>query len=235
MSQGVSKNIRSLRTLPVVAVCVAFMCVLAACEEEKHTYVANVDISRTPTMVTVDVKTLISDSGYTRYNIVTPLWEMYDEVDTPYWRFPMGLELEQFDKAMRPDANIRCDSAVYFSQQRLWRLDGNVVMVNTARDSFLTQQLFWDQLKSKIYSDSFIHIVKQNHIIEGYGFESNQNMTAYSVNRPTAIIPVDQAMQKNREHNEAEMNTDSINAVEATTDRPAAPVPASRRNAFTIL
>ena len=217
-----------MRSLVVFAATLVLGCVFAACEEEKHTYVPNVDINRTPTMTTVDVKTLISDSGYTRYNIVTPIWNMYDETDTPYWTFPMGLQLEQFDRMMKPDANIRCDSAIYFTTKKLWRLDGNVVMVNVAKDSFLTQQLFWDQIRSKVYSDSFIHIVKQNQIIEGYGFESNQNMTAYTVNRPTAIIPVDQARRKSEDKSEAQLAIDSINMAESN-GRPVAPEPASRR------
>lgn len=64
-------------------------------------------------------------------------------------------------------------------------------MRNIDGDRFLTQQLFWDQTRQKIYSDSFIHIVRSDRIIEGYGFVSNQNMTAYTVNRPTGIIPVE--------------------------------------------
>lgn len=64
-------------------------------------------------------------------------------------------------------------------------------MVNTERDSFLTEQLFWDQNSRKVYSDSFIHIVRTERIIEGYGFESDQNMLYYTVNRPTAILPTE--------------------------------------------
>ena len=109
------------------------------------------------------------------------------------WKFPKGLNLVNFDLEMKPAAAMRCDSATYFSQRRLWRLDGNIVMVNVQRDTFLTEQLYWDQNQCKVYSDSFIHIVRTNHIIEGYGFESNQEMTQYNVNRPTAIIPVDRS------------------------------------------
>lgn len=47
-----------------------------------------------------------------------------------------------------------------------------------------------------MYSDSFIHIVRTDRIIEGYGFESNQNMTRYTVRRPTAILPVEQQLGK---------------------------------------
>ena len=47
------------------------------------------------------------------------------------------------------------------------------MMVNTMRDTFLSQQLYWDQNKRKVYTDSFIHIVRSDRIIEGYGLEAN--------------------------------------------------------------
>ncbi|MDE6206797.1 MAG: LPS export ABC transporter periplasmic protein LptC [Muribaculaceae bacterium] len=167
--------------------------VFVACSSDQKRYVPNVgDGTATPTMTTTDVSTLISDSGYTRYHLVAGLWQMFEDAEDPYWRFPEGLELEQFDdNGMNTVATVVCDSAVYFSRRKLWRLDGNVVMVNTDADSFLTQQLFWDQTERKILSDSFIHIVRSDRIIEGYGFESDQSMKYYSVNRPTAILPVD--------------------------------------------
>lgn len=165
--------------------------VLVACGKEKAHYVRDIgDGENTPTMLTLDVATFISDSGYTKYKITTPLWAMYEEAREPFWRFPDGLELEQYDRLLRPQAHMRCDSARYLSQRRIWRLDGNVVMVNTMHDTFMTEQVYWDQSMRKVYSDSFIHIVRSDRVIEGFGFESDEQMTAYSVNRPTAIFPV---------------------------------------------
>jgi len=180
-----------MRKLPVIAIILSIILSLWSCHEERHSFVANVVGDRVPTMTTYDVSTFISDSGYTRYHITTDLWQMFEDATEPFWRFPTGLFLQQYDHAFRPSASVVCDSATYFSRKRLWQLDGHVVMINTLRDSFLTQQLFWDQNKQKIYSDSFIHIVRSDRIIEGYGFISNQNMTAYTVNKPTGIIPVD--------------------------------------------
>lgn len=165
---------------------------LCGCGQEQKRYVPNaVDGMTTPTMSTTDVSTLISDSGYTRYHLTAPVWLMFEDAEEPFWRFPGGLELQQFDLEMQPSANVVCDSAIYYSRKRVWQLDGNVVMVNTEADSFLTQQLFWDQNSRKIYSDSFIHIVRTDRIIEGYGFESDQGMRYYSVQNPTAILPVE--------------------------------------------
>lgn len=170
---------------------------LVACSKEEKHYVPNaVDGDHTPTMATTEVSTLISDSGYTRYHLTAPAWLMFEDAEEPFWRFPQGLELQQYDTRMQPEANVVCDSAIYFSRKRLWRLDGNVVMVNTQADSFLTQQLFWDQNDKKIYTDSFIHIVRTDRTIEGYGMESDQSMLYYTVNRPTAILPAQRMMQR---------------------------------------
>lgn len=207
-----------MRRLPWVLIGVM---AAAACSEDRHSYVANADDpERVPTMATTDVETFISDSGYTRYHISTPLWQMFDEAEEPYWRFPDGLELQQYDENLSEAANIVCDSARYFSRKRLWQLDGHVVMVNTERDSFITQQLFWDQTRSRVYSDSFIHIVRSDRIIEGYGFESNQQMTAYTVHRPTGILPVERPGQQQ-----------SAAAAPADTAAAGEDMPARRRGA----
>lgn len=182
------------------------------CKEEERRYVRNIgDGTSTPTMNTLNVNTFISDSGYTRYFITAPLWSMYEDAPEPFWLFPEGIELEQYDRALRVAATMRCDSARYLSQKRIWKLDGNVVMVNTQRDSFLTQQVFWDQTKREVYSDSFVHIVRADRIIEGYGFISNEQITAYTVNRPTGIFPVNRG-EKAVESDSAAAPPDSMSA-----------------------
>lgn len=201
----------------------------SSCEEEKHYYVKNVgDGESVPSMSTLDVKTFISDSGYTKYFIKTPIWNMYEEAQDPFWLFPNGLEMEQYNINLQVESTMRCDSAKYLSQQRIWRLDGNVIMVNVARDTFLTNQVFWDQNKRKVYSDSFIHIVKEDRIIEGYGFDSNETMTAYVVNRPTGIFPVNEESKAKSSDTEAE---DPEMEYNEDVRRAQAPKRASERNA----
>lgn len=184
-----------MRRLPVILLLMLLLCM--SCEEERRYYVPNVgDSDSVPTMSTLDVHTFISDSGYTKYYIKAPVWDMYDEAAEPFWKFPRGVELEHYGKMQNTEATLRCDSAIYKNQRRIWQLDGNIVMVNVNRDTFLTNQVFWDQARRKIYSDSFVHIVRSDKIIEGYGFESNEQMSAYEVKRPTGIFPVQQGRQQ---------------------------------------
>lgn len=145
----------------------------------------------TPTMVTESVISFVSDSGITRYRMEAPVWKMYDNADEPFWHFPQGMELHRFDDSMNIAAVVVSDTATYFSRRKLWRLDGNVRMRNVDGDKFLTRQLFWDQRTHTVYSDSFIHIERGGRILEGYGFTSDEQITAYTIRRPTGIFPTE--------------------------------------------
>ncbi|MDE5915008.1 MAG: LPS export ABC transporter periplasmic protein LptC, partial [Duncaniella sp.] len=149
-----SATLRTMRSLPVIAVACLLLVsvVVSGCKDSDPVGMGNVDASKTPTMLTRDVETLISDSGVTRFRIVTPIWYVYDEVDEPYWSFPEGLNLDKYDNFFRREATVEADSAVYFKNKQLWRLDGNVNITNVMNEKFLTNQLYWDQRQHKLYS-----------------------------------------------------------------------------------
>lgn len=187
-------SIRGLYTLPTAAAVIAAALLMQACGGKKKDSAGDIGNTRLyPTVATDDVSTYVSDSGYTRYHITAPRWLMYEEADTPYWDFPDGLYMERYDDAMEVDATFRADSARYWSALKLWRFDGRVNMRNAEGDRFATPQLFWDQNRSKVYSDSFMHIDRQQRVIEGYGFESNEQMTTYTILHPQMILPVDRS------------------------------------------
>lgn len=163
---------------------------LSACRDDAPTGVTrNIDPEVTPTMVTRDVETLISDSGITRYRIVSPLWLIYDEATVPRWRFPKSLHLEKYDDFLHRIATIDCDSATYYKSRQLWQLDGNVRIQNVGNEKFLTRQLFWDQRNHTVYSDSFIHIERPDRTLEGYGFTADERLTSYEIRRVSGIFP----------------------------------------------
>ena len=163
-------------------------------------------------MLTTDITTLVSDSGVTKYRITSQRWEIYDEIDTPIWVFPQGIYLEQFDSTLQVEATFECDSARYLKKNKLWQFIGNVRSWNTRKDLILTNELYWDQNKKKVYSDSFIHIEQPERTLEGFGFESNERLTTYKLKRPMGIFPVDEESRKSRAS-----RRDSLNALHTDT------------------
>lgn len=172
----------------------------SSCREEVKVNVASgINTSRMPTMRSRNISTLISDSGRTQYRIVAPLWEVYDNIDTPIWRFPEGIYLRKFDRKLNVIATIAADSATFFKDRGLWRLDGRVEVTKVPKELFQSQQVFWDQNKGTVYSDSFIHIENATHVMEGYGFTARQDFSGYRISKPLGIFPVNRENLKGGE------------------------------------
>ena len=144
-----------------------------------------------PSMTSLGVTTLISDSGITRYKIVTEEWIIHDKKNPPYWGFEKGIYLEKFDTLFHIDASIKADTAYYYERKKLWELKGNVQILSQRGDKFETPQLFWDEKKGKVYSSQFIRIEQEDKMITGYGFESNQELTEYEIKNTTGIFTIE--------------------------------------------
>ncbi len=171
--------------------------VLFACspaEEVMHDQVPPRD--SLPVLVGDTVTTLISDSGITRYRIETVQWLVFDKKDPTYQEFPKGIYLEQFDEALTVQASLKADYAYYNEPDQHWTLRGNVHAMNRKGEHFDTQELKWDQRLHRVYSDSAIHITREKSIIEGVGFESNEEMSKYTIMHPTGVFPIDDEQEE---------------------------------------
>ncbi len=167
-----------------------------ACNNDKPDQIGAVlNRATTPKMKATDITTVISDSGITRYRISAPEWNVYDKSVQPYWEFPDGVVFERFDQNLKVDANIHCNYARFNENDQIWELRGKVKMTNIQGELFETEQLFWNQRQQKFYSDSLVKITQTTRIITGIGFESDQNMTHYTIRKPQGIFPVDEKNQ----------------------------------------
>ena len=143
-----------------------------------------------PVMITDSVNTLISDSGITRYRIEAPQWCFYDKTDPPYQEFPQGIYLEQFDPDLTIQTSLKANYAHYNETKQLWTLRGEVHVLNRKGEEFDTPLLYWDQKTHRVYSDTTIHIKRERSIISGIGFDSNEEMSKYTILKPTGMFPI---------------------------------------------
>ena len=182
----------NIHTSYIAAAAAMLFLLLSGCRGDKKEVVGALSNPKeVSTIFGRDVTTLVSDSGITRYRVVTKEWYMYEQSDSPRWYFPKGLYIETFDENFDVEAFIEGDTAIYYKYKRLWELKGDVRMANIQDERFFTEQLFWNQDKQQIYSDSTIHIERGDRIIEGQGFLSNESMTKYKILKTTGIFPVE--------------------------------------------
>ena len=141
-------------------------------------------------LITDSVRSLISDSGVTRYRIEATQWLIFDKTDPPYQEFPDGVYLEQFDEDLTVKASLKADYAYYNEKEQQWTLRGNVHALNREGEQFETPEMHWNQQTHRVFSDTSIHITRERSIIKGVGFDSNEEMTKYTILNPTGVFPI---------------------------------------------
>ena len=191
LNQNKQTYLKTLNITAAFLAAVMFVLFPACSGKDKKLTEAISENDTLPSMKSLGVTTLISDSGITRYKIVAEEWLIYDKKNPPYWAFEKGVYLEKFDTLFRIDASIKADTAYYYERKKLWELRGNVQIHSQRGDKFETQQLYWDEKKGKVYSNQFIQIEQEDKMITGYGFESNQELTEYEIKNTTGIFTIE--------------------------------------------
>ena len=131
---------------------------------------------------------LYSDSGTVVFKLITPRLIRYDQAKEPFTEFPDGVIVEKYDKNMEIISKISSDYAQYFNREKQWIAKNNVVVINQNNDSLKTEELIWEEKNKKIHSDKFVTIIRAEQIINGIGFESDQNLADWQIKEVTGEI-----------------------------------------------
>lgn len=164
---------------------IVMLLLLSSCQKDKVDYAPSfTNKDSIPMMDTKKMSMLISDSGITRYKVEADRWLVFDRERDPYWFFPEGIYLEQFDTLFNVEASVRSDTAYYYVDAKLWELRGNINIMNRNGEYFWGEELFWNEKAHHIYSEKLVQIKSNDSFVWGYGFESDQTMTEYHIRQP---------------------------------------------------
>ncbi|MCD8042046.1 MAG: LPS export ABC transporter periplasmic protein LptC [Tannerellaceae bacterium] len=190
----------------------------AACSNDnKDVVVVAYNPETTYGMKTTDVYTLISDSGLVKARLIADEWYVFDRATEPYWYFPEGFYAEKFDTLYQAEGSVKADTAYHWDKKGLWKLIGNVELINLKGDSIETSLMFWDQNEGLIYSDKYVRIVREDGtIITGIGFETTQEMSNYTIYQAAGEFPMNESEPDST-------RTDSIGGASPEV-RPGSPV-----------
>lgn len=179
------QNIHSLLRITTTKIVVVMFVFFISCKDKNENLVAFAyDAEKIPTIITDTVTTLISDSGITRYKIIADQWLMFERAKEPFWYFPKGIYVERYDTAFKVESTVKADSAWFYINDGIWKLNGDVHLENVKGEQFSSEEFFWNQKEAKIYSDQYIEIKRGPMLIKAIGFRSNQQLTEWDILRP---------------------------------------------------
>lgn len=162
--------------------------IFIACEKSKP--VQETGIYKGPIMETNNVSMAYSDSGRTAVKMTTA--KRLDLLNEDQ-NFPKAIYLTFFDKAGNQTSTLRGDSAYYFKATNLYKITGNVVLINNARhETLTTPELNWTPEGRKIYTDKAISIESETEILKGVGLDAAQDFSTYSARKISGIVSVNE-------------------------------------------
>ena len=121
---------------------------------------------------------VVSENGRKSYRFTTPLLEGYMLGRDPYREFRKGISITTFkdDSMTTVNTNLVSNYAIYYENRKLWEAKGDVVVTKADGTKLYTQQLFWNSLTKRIYSNVDTKIVTATDTFIGEGFESDEDL-----------------------------------------------------------
>jgi LPS export ABC transporter protein LptC len=116
--------------------------------------------------------------------------------EDPYMEFPDGFKIEFYNKLMQVESVLTAEYGIQYDKRKLIIARKNVVIVNLIKNEQLNaEELFWDQRRKKIYSESKIKFTTPTQILFGAGFESDENFRDYEIFKGSGDFEIDEEIK----------------------------------------
>lgn len=144
------------------------------------------DTETEPTQISINLISQEIKDGIRTYVMTTSRMERYELAEEPYVKFPEGIDVKTFNDSTKVlESELVADYAHYNETKKLWEATGNVVATNYAGHRTLyTEQLWWNEITKRIYSDTVSKIVEQASVHIGLGFEADEKFEEWIFRKP---------------------------------------------------
>lgn len=130
--------------------------------------------------VGTQINSYLSVSGKTNAHLTAPKIVRYQAAGARKSEFPNTLHVDFFNDSMKIDSRIDAQYGSYMENDKKVLLKNHVVASNTFGDTLFTDELWWDQVAEKFYTDKKVIISKnyrRDYFVGLKGMNCDQNLT----------------------------------------------------------
>ncbi|CAA9476845.1 MAG: hypothetical protein AVDCRST_MAG96-768 [uncultured Segetibacter sp.] len=138
-----------------------------------------------------DIESYLSQEGKVKAKLTAPLMLRYQR-DSPRVEFPKTLRVDFYNDSTKVESKLFAKYGRYMENENKVFLRDSVIVFNMTGDTLLSNELYWDQLKAKFYTDKNVIIRKPDQKVYGTGLEADQdfkNITIRKVHDSYLDIP----------------------------------------------
>jgi LPS export ABC transporter protein LptC len=111
---------------------------------------------------------------------------------------PNGFKLEFLDSNLNTTALLEANYGEILSEEKLMIARDSVILINFKDEELYTEELIWVQDSSRVYTDKYVKIVRNDVVIHGKGFESKDDFSHYVIKKITGQYYLDEETLKGR-------------------------------------
>jgi LPS export ABC transporter protein LptC len=170
-----------------IVIALVVVCLYACTSDEVTETVMNERINL-PLETGKNIYVTYTDSGYTKAKLFAPLLERYSNDERQETVMQKGITAYFYERNHTVESFLKAKYAIRYDREKRMLARNDVVLVSRKGDTLNTEELIWDEVKQKIYSDKFVRITTKDEIIMGDGFESNTEFTNYKIYSIRGVI-----------------------------------------------
>jgi len=133
----------------------------------------------------------LQDSARLKANLISPEMLDYSNRDFAFSEFPKGIHLITFDDDGRK-TEVFSEYAIIYNATDLVDLQGNVVIATHDKDTLFTEQLYYDQKREWLFTNSAFTMRSGSEVINGNGLDADSNFNNLQIFESTAIRYLDE-------------------------------------------
>lgn len=153
--------------------------------DEAKTRKVDYDPAVMPDQIGRDVKVIFADSSITKAVLYAGVAKIYNKRKETI--LDSNVRVEFFEENIHT-STLTCKEAKIDDKTKNMLAKKDVVVVSLEENRKLeTSILSWDESTRRIYSTEYVKITTENEIIEGYGFESDPDLTDYRLHKVSGI------------------------------------------------
>lgn len=168
-----------------IALCCILLLYLVSCEKTSNAGTMHLDTINLASHRSYSPVVEFMDSSYVKAILHAGWANVYDTQQET--QLGGGIKVEFLNKTTgRVVSTLTADSAVIDDRTKDMTARGNVLVVSQTPGGervVRTQLMRWNNSRQKLHSDDFVSITAPNEQLQGFGFESDQNLEHYTIYR----------------------------------------------------
>ena len=130
---------------------------------------------------------LHTENGVLKVKIIAGAIQRFDN-DNPLIFFSGGVEVTFYNDQGIMQSTLIAVKAEVDEENNKMIAKNNIILTSSKGKTLETEELIWDEVTDKIYTDKEVIITTKKELIQGTGFESNSDFSKYTISNIKGVF-----------------------------------------------